>query len=221
MKRQVRLEDLDRAFHDAMREMIKTSFPNPERKGCPPAPTLLALAKKTLPLSDPAIDHVGECSPCFNEVEQLRSSLRRKRIARSSTAAAAAVLLAITLSYFALRAPDPLIDDTPVIAVLDLRDRSPLRGAAPEPTTADRLTLPRRVLDMTIQLPIGSFEGTYDVEIREDGEALSTATGEATIENGITALPMRIDTREIPEGAYDLVTRQGDFTPRVYPLRIE
>ena len=74
MESEIAFEEFDRAFTAAMKEVVKTQYPNPERRGCPPVETIVALAEKTLHLDDPAIGHVGECSPCFNELWEIKGA---------------------------------------------------------------------------------------------------------------------------------------------------
>src|SRR5688572_26930174 len=84
------------------------AHPNPTREGCPPAELLERLARRELPIGDPAYDHIGKCSPCYQELRtiqqadaaQLAAVMRRKRLAY---AAAAVLVLAIAGSWFALR----------------------------------------------------------------------------------------------------------------------
>ena len=106
------------------------------------------------------------------------------------------------------------------IAVLDLRGLSPARGEGPAPggTPTGALSLPRRVLDLTVQLPVGSAEGSYEVAVQQEDDPLVSVMGEAVIENQITTLRVRIDTREIPEGEYQLGVRQDGLNWRLYPL---
>jgi hypothetical protein len=68
-------EEWDRAFHAWAREAIKTGYPNPERKGCPPVEVILAMAGHTLDLDDPAHDHAVRCSPCFNELWEIQGGI--------------------------------------------------------------------------------------------------------------------------------------------------
>jgi len=216
-----RIKDLDRALHDALASVVSTQFPNPERKDCPPSNALREIARKRLPITDPAIDHVAHCSPCFNQLHEIRAAFRRRRIVWPA-GAAAIIVLAIGLGYIALQPATP-IDPTPVATVLDLRGLSPVRGETPETgtTPATALSLPRRVLDLTLQLPVGSAEGSYEVAVQEDDASLVSAMGEATIEDQIATLRVRIDTREVPEGEYALAVRETGLNWRLYPLNLE
>lgn len=222
MSSRKRVKDLDRALHSALASVVSSRFPNPTRKDCPPSQTLRAIASKTLPITDPAIEHVARCSPCFNELHEIRAGMRRRRKAWSASAAAAVVVLALTLGYLVFQPTAP-IDPTPEVAVLDLRGLSPVRGEAPGPGAApsDALSLPRRVLDLTVQLPVGSAEGAYEVAIQQDDEPLISAAGEAIIENQITTLRVRIDTRELPAASYQFAVRENGLNWRVFSLALE
>jgi hypothetical protein len=69
------------AYHD---------YPNPARIGCPTDINVLkALAAKKLRPSDPVIQHVAECSPCFREVTSFRQHVQRLRVLRIIGKAAA------------------------------------------------------------------------------------------------------------------------------------
>jgi hypothetical protein len=57
---------------DLMKDFLRESFPNPERKGCPDEDTLQALAEDRLPLDHPALLHVGSCSECYAEYLHMR-----------------------------------------------------------------------------------------------------------------------------------------------------
>jgi hypothetical protein len=60
--------------------------PNPERIGCPPTETLIALSRKERAIDDPALEHLANCSPCYLEVRVLQEAearQHRRRILRS------------------------------------------------------------------------------------------------------------------------------------------
>src|SRR5215471_791262 len=85
----------DRVLHRAFESVLLTRFPNPDRKDCPGITTLRQIAKKRISMSDPAITHVGSCSPCFAELSQLRRTARRQNtFAVLCTASVAMLLLA-------------------------------------------------------------------------------------------------------------------------------
>src|SRR5918992_1924633 len=86
------------------------AHPNPTRVGCPSPELLKRLARRELPIDDPAYDHFAKCSPCYQELRALQQAdatnaglVRRRRIA---FAAAAILVLALAGSWFALRRGD-------------------------------------------------------------------------------------------------------------------
>jgi len=250
----------------AMESVVLTEFPNPERRGCPGSDVLRLIAKKELPMRDPVHEHVGSCSPCFQELCELRAGIRGKRT-RKAAGAATAVLLAMLIGYYALQSPPvttrtetpaaPPSDsvspgvptraeeaavppsepvpgdvatrtDTPTVAVaesasIDLRDFQTTRSAQPDSAnqpTAPRV--PRRMLALTIYLPVGAMEGEYEVQIEGSRQAaLAAGSGNAVIEAGITTLRINLDTTSIPAGEYRLQLRPKGLSWRQYPIVIQ
>ena len=73
------------AYHD---------YPNPARIGCPRDVNVFkALAQKKLHVTDPVIQHVAECSPCFREVMELRRKFKRLRLVKIFSGVAGLFLL--------------------------------------------------------------------------------------------------------------------------------
>ncbi len=50
------------------------AHPNPTRVGCPPPELLKSLARRELPIDDPAYDHFAKCSPCYQELRALQQA---------------------------------------------------------------------------------------------------------------------------------------------------
>lgn len=71
-----RSRDDNDAVGDGVDEVLSHANPNPSRVGCPAKETLIALARKALPLDHPAYEHLTRCSPCYVEVRLLRKSMR-------------------------------------------------------------------------------------------------------------------------------------------------
>jgi len=247
-----------RALFRALQSVVLTHFPNPERKDCPGTPVLRAIATKSISMRDPAIDHVGRCSPCFAELTEMRHALQRRKVLwATGTAAAAVVILALLVSYFSLprvnkpvqqeaiqtgatdlpkdaaqtggpTPPGGTLSTTPVpqpkyaTALLDLRNVSAARTTEPpDPTSTQPIEIPRGLLALTIQLPIGSDAGSYEVEIRKSNQApIRVAKGQARTEDGITQLITNIDTSSIQPGEYDFGWRLVDFSWRHHPILV-
>lgn len=77
-------------------------------------------------------------------------------------------------------------DESFVAATLDLKDSSPLRGVEPQPKTPAPRTLPRKKLDLTVDLPFGSELVRYEVQLRKAGAGLFTVGGIAEMRDGTT-----------------------------------
>lgn len=58
---------------DEIDEVFAGANPNPARIGCPPRDVLTAIARKELPIDDPAHDHLANCSPCYREFRALQN----------------------------------------------------------------------------------------------------------------------------------------------------
>jgi hypothetical protein len=83
------------------------------------------------------------------------------------------------------------------------------------------IELPRGLLALTVQLPVGSEAGSYEVEIRKPNQpAMRAAKAQATIDNGITKLPTNVDTSSLQPGNYEFAWRPVGFNWRYYPVLI-
>ena len=109
------------------------------------------------------------------------------------------------------------------IALLDLRNASATRTVEPvNPSpTIKPVEIPRALLALIVQLPVGSDAGLYEVQIRDSTQQpMRTAKGQATIENGITKLPINFDTRSLEPGEYEFAWRLRDFSWRQHSILI-
>jgi hypothetical protein len=52
-------------------EILKGSYPNPERVGCPPYRILMELGTRRRGLDDPWFEHIAHCYPCTMELGPL------------------------------------------------------------------------------------------------------------------------------------------------------
>ena len=244
----------DKALHEALASVVLTQFPNPERTDCPGTEVLRAIATKRISMRDPAIEHVGQCSPCFAELTQMRQTRHRRKVLSATGTGATVVILAILITYFSFRRveiqhqtsqtsvetgianqiggvaqrggsvpPAPSPEPRYETALLDLRNASATRTVEPSLSSSNvqPIEIPRGPLALTVQLPIGSDVGAYEVEIRKSNQpALRAAKGKATIENGITKLLVNLDTRSIQTGEYEFAWRLDDFSWRHHPILI-
>lgn len=113
------------------------------------------------------------------------------------------------------RQEEPLVAQT---AVLDLRDRSPQRGADPG-TALPPLEISRNVSHLEIHLPLGSDEGLYDVRVTTiQGEPLLVATGRAKIEQSLTSMGVDVTPSTIRAGRCILKIRKRGSEWSSFPL---
>ena len=89
-----------RALERTLARVVMTQFPNPERKGCPGATVLRAIAGKRISMRDPSIEHVGVCSPCFRELTAMRGAIFRRKVLWIAGAVVSVAVLAVLVRHF-------------------------------------------------------------------------------------------------------------------------
>jgi len=206
------------------------AHPNPTREGCPSADMLTRLARRELPIGDPAYDHIGKCSPCYQELRVLQQAgatnarlLRRRRL---GFAAAAVFALVLAGSWFALRRGDSTLVTAPPasvpasqVASLDLRPLAVTRSE--DQKTPKPLEAPRGRVNATILLPVGSSPGAYEIRILDsDLRVRASAKGSAEIRNYVTTLEAPIDLSTVDQGDYQLTLRREGGEWQMFPLRV-
>ena len=197
---------------------LREEFPNPERIGCPDAEVLKKIASRKMPLSEAEtwLDHLGSCSPCYNDFSQFREASQRDR-RRTFLAVAASILLVATVAGWALlrNRNENLAART---AVLDLRNRSVARGGETNPDEP-RLELTRTSTNLKILLPLGSSEGPYDVRIVTlSGEEIAASSGTAKLNEHITSLDVVLPRDSLRSGKYLLQLRRPQLSWESYSL---
>ena len=205
---------------DALGRGLLKEFPNPERSGCPGVDVLKRIASRTMPLNeaDRWFDHLGSCSPCYEDFSEFRRAYESRRKRRLLTIAASILVAACIGGWFLLqRHNEGLVAQT---ALLDLRNRSLPRGTESNPTEPP-LVVNRAARHWIIYLPLGSTEGTYEIRIVTDsGELLLTATGEATLMSGIASLPVDVNLRSKNLGRCNLEMRKSIGEWNSFPLAL-
>ena len=213
-------------------EAIKTDFPNPERLGCPESTALGAIARRHLtgPDIEDAIDHIATCAPCFDEYNRHRRrhlSLRRGRIALICAAGVVAIGTAWYLGQMN-RVPEkqPVAQqalDPELTATLDFSNRTVERSGdvqrKPEPKTPH---LRRALLKLTINLPIGTEEGAYTVQLwTRNDQLVANEIGTAAWDGSAERLITRIDLRKLDPGRYTLAIRTSNASWHKYPVFLD
>jgi hypothetical protein len=211
----------DKRLLDILRQGLATEFPNPERIGCPGNVLLKGIAqgKVSLTEAEPWLDHLGSCSPCFQEFKEFRrqSAIQRRRVL--TWVATAAVLLLIVGGWLWVRARYSV--GTTDVAVVDLRERSVARGESQSETGQAPLEVPRSAKHLMVDLPIGSKEGPYEVGLLTDtDDHLLRSTGMAELHDHTMGLRVDVDLSSIRPGKYSLGVRQPGLEWTRYPVRV-
>jgi hypothetical protein len=206
---------------DILRQGLATEFPNPERIGCPGNALLKGIAqgKVSLTEAEPWLNHLGSCSPCFQEFKEFRSqsAIQRRRVLM--LVASAAVLLFAVGGWLWVRARRSV--EATDVAVLDLRERSVARGEGRSEADQAPLEISRSTKHLVLDLPIGSKEGPYDVGLLTGtGDQILRATGMAELHDHITNLRVDVDLSGVHVGAYSLGLRQAGLEWTRYPIRV-
>jgi hypothetical protein len=229
-------EERLRRVQRALRDSILRDYPNPQRRGCPGPDVLRQLASRDRSEDDPAWEHVTHCSPCYGEFIELlaaRSSAARRCLKWLVPAAASVLIVALAAVFFLRRNPGPIQTREPVTAAvfvparLDMRDWSPTRGLENEKSAPTPQLLPRKRLDLSVVLPIGSMAGIYELQLLNPaGTVAFRAEAHADIDDGLTIMHVRADFSKLPAGDYQALERwiPEDMSPGGWihgPARLE
>src|SRR5271157_4755023 len=128
---------------DLLAQGLSREFPNPQRVGCPESAVLTGIAFRKLRLAEvePWLEHLGSCSPCFQEFTELRKQATTRRRRTQAWLAVAAVLIFAVAGWLWVRTHRAV--QMPETAVLDLRTFSVPRGENPAQTNLPPLELSR------------------------------------------------------------------------------
>ena len=209
----------------AVQESILRNYPNPERRGCPGDAVVRSVAARTELQADDGWEHITHCSPCYAEFLAYKDEFRRERQhqvrvrRRTVIGLAAAVAVGVPV-VLVTRRPEP--SGEVILAEWDLERYAPARSLEEEQNRpAFRAPLKRGRI--RARLPLGTDEGTYQIEVRrtEEGPALKTATGNAQIVEGHTILPFDIDLSDLPAGSYFAAIGGHGKSWRVQPLILQ
>lgn len=223
------------------RSYLSEAFPNPERKGCPPDNALRVLAFGPIQSDESISAHLTCCSPCFNaymvhlahaRAEEAQSQRIRHAtwIRRSLVTAGVSIILMIAVYvFFTGRSRGPSVARrTPastgnpgrptqatamyVPVLVDLSNASPVRGLDQSHSSTSRQVIPSTSLvDLTLQLPLGSEARAYSVILNSNRHAIWSGSAQADLENGQVLLHMHADFTHVRVGNYDLVVVSKSF----------
>jgi hypothetical protein len=194
-------------------------FPNPDRIGCPTAAVLEAMARRQRPTTEADLHHITHCSPCFATFLAIRQGVSKQRLTRTAITLASLAVLVIGV-YLATRFRTGYQATEP-IAEWNLAHASPVRGT--EDHGQAIVEAPSKRGTVLIQLPLGSDDGQYDVEIRSnssDTVPIKRFQGVAAIRNGHTNLPIQMDFSDLAKRSYYVAFRHADASWHLVQLVI-
>lgn len=221
----------------AAADASRTDFASPDRQGCPDQRTLRLLARRDPSVEDSPelVDHIGTCSQCFVEYSRYRS---RHKVSTGLVYAVPCLLLVAGIASWSLgsfsprplappveqatqRPPEPALPPE-ISMVLNLRNSAVVRGDDSSSTQSPIPQLRRAKLALSMQLPVGSEEGPYEVNLTDSGgHAVRTAKGTAALQGFIQVLPIHVDLAELAPGTYILRVRRNEGAWRDFRVRVE
>ena len=227
-----RNESFDAQFERVKRQLqdaILRDYPNPERKDCPGDAVLKDLATRPFDESlegDQHWQHITHCSECYREFLGFRAEVRREEQARRFrkrlmlagllAAGFAAVFFGVREFQQAKRPQNAELTFRRRVVYLEGVTRSAESAAETKP-----LVFEREPEELAIRLPLASPEGTYEIQIEKTaGNAMLVATGQAKMEDGITAFTVKLDFSKLDPGDYFMCVRRVPLRSVCHPMTI-
>jgi hypothetical protein len=216
----------------AATEALPAVFPNPDRLSCPEASMLEAIAGRhmSFPGIDNVLDHIATCSPCFTAYTVYRAEYCSRRNRKRYVAVVAVLTVVIAAGYIGRRVlspthrlPEQISELAPLTAVLDFHNRTSERSVqAPPQEPQETPHVRRAVLNVQILLPLGTEDGQYSVQFRNNAGGIATeSTGTAKWDGTTETLFARIDLRKVEPGQYTLALRNGTSSWRLYSIFVD
>ena len=200
----------DKRLLALLEQGVSRDFPNPERVGCPDSPVLRDIAFRRLKLAEvkPWLQHLGACSPCFQEFSNFRvkaASLRRRRYA---IAGVAAVLLLSLAGWLGMKALHP--NRSTDTEILDLRELIVGVDQDVEWAEAHPLQLHRGTKHVMLKLPAQIHKEEQALEVallKRTVDAVLVSHGVTHLEGEIAVLTVDLDVGSVQPGHYFLGVR--------------
>jgi hypothetical protein len=221
LKEQEEFNAEEKRILDLLDRGLSRDFPNPRRVGCPDSAVLKGVALHKVPLAeaDRWLDHFSSCSPCFQEFTQFRKQALHGRWRTQMWLAAAAMVLLVLAGWLWVRSRPS--GQTAAVVVLDLRGRATVRGENTPESSQTPLEVSRNARSLTLDLPIGSHEGTYDLALLNPvGDELFRTSATAKLDNHIVVLRADVDLAGISPGSYFLGVRQPGLEWTRFSIRL-
>lgn len=209
-----------------LQESILRDYANPERKGCPGNSVLRELAERPLDRlveNDPHWHHITHCSECygdflaFNHAFRRRAKVQSVRVGVGIAVAAVVLILAVIVGVqqgliFSKRPQNAELAYARRTVVIPSMERS---GNVDEQKP---IYLERIPVELTVELPIGSKAGAYELQLKGEKRSVISTGGTAEIRNGTTAFTVRVNLSNLERGNYSMEVRQVPQDWNLYPV---
>jgi hypothetical protein len=201
-----------------------------------------------LDLADPKYLHIFKCAECTRDLRELRRvredrlqqeittsttpsdggrqtvrKWRQRLIAVVALLCASAIRLAARLKFHSTGLAGEGRTEAAIAITIDLSG-GPSTESEPG-SLEQRASLPRRLIDLHLVLPLGSPAGIYRIAVaRERAMRRVQADGvaSATVHESKTELHVMLDLRALRPGEHFLgIGREGDRVSRCYPLLLD
>ena len=183
-------EESPEAKFDRLKKQLQDSilrdYPNPERKGCPGGAVLRELAERPLDQAvedDPHWHHITHCSECYREFLAFNNAFRQRgkgspgsrRLGRGGRRGrnrhCGACWACSQGSLFQKRPQNAELAWVKRTVVVPSTNRSADSGEQ-KPIYLERLPL-----ELTIELPVGSKAGAYELQLKMNDRAVVSTGG--------------------------------------------
>lgn len=213
-----------------LQDSILSQYPNPERKGCPGSAALEGVASRFSDESvesDPNWEHITHCSECYSEFLDFRRKFKgeaKKRSYALRLGIGAALVVAVLAGLFlASRNRGSLGPERPQNAEVAYNNKItidiPTMQRSDEAQRASSpIVLDPKPDELTVNLPVGSKAGRYELQLLKDNKPVISAHADAAIRNGTTAFTVRIDLSKIATGSYSMSVRQVPWDGNYFPV---
>ena len=215
------------------RSYLAEGFPNPDRIGCPPIRMLRLLAEQPTSADLSITEHLGSCSPCFKQYQELLTQTRAKKetapiFPRVSVFrlrfVAVAVVIGLAIIGFSvvlwLSHKREIVHQEPNRRQINSPNNERNRVAEFSPFILDMtkatqvrgtnrrdrsaLKMPRKPLHISVYLPIGSDAGEYRVSLNSAKQPVWSGLGTAQMRDKRMVLEFEDDLSSYQPGRYIL-----------------
>ena len=246
----LRDDENDTRLFDKLEEYVLEHYPNPQRIGCLDQHTLRSFVEipEKLDLVDPKYLHIFKCAECTRDLHELRRvredrlkqkittsttpsdggrqrirKWRQRLVAAVALLCASAIRLAARLKFHSTGLAGEARTEAAVAVTIDLSGGPSTES---EPGSLEhRASLPRRLIDLQLVLPLGNPAGIYRIAVareRDMRRVQADGVASAVVHGSQTELHVMLDLRAIRPGDYFLgIGREGDRVSRCYPLHLD